>query len=361
MSYRQRVHQVLIGASSGDAITGMTLSLRDGLRKKFDSEVFALWRHGEEMTRECMALDDFPESKDVDLLIYHLSIGYSQMHEWLLSRSEPLAISYHNVTPSGFYQRHNPEFAADLDLGRQEILDLRPKVVLAVADSEFNAEDLRRAGYREVNVVPAGLDPSRLASEPVDVGLLADMNRRFPNGYVVAVGQVLPHKRVEQLMQTMHLLNSTFWGNIGLVICGVQRQHAYFHSLLRYRHVCAMVDVHFAGQVSDRQLSTYLRGAKLFLGLSDHEGYCIPPFEAASMSVPVVIKGAGAVPEAIGCGALLLPQDAGPVLAAEAVNEVLQNQNLRLDLINRGHARVHEVQNRDHVGETVRLVEDLFG
>lgn len=360
MTSRQRIHQVLIGASQGDAITGMALALRDGLRGQFDSDVFALWRHGPEMEQECRPLGDFPSVDGADLLLYHLSIGYPEMHEWLKHRAEPLAISYHNVTPSSFYRLHNPEFAADLDLGRLEISILKERVILAVADSEFNKSDLVEAGYESVHVIPAGLSPSRLVDEPYDTCLLAAMRARYPNGYVVAVGQVLPHKRIEQLMQTMHLMNSTFWGNIGLVICGAQRQHRYFQSLLKYQSRCAMVDVHFAGAVSDRELATYIRGAKAYLGMSDHEGFCIPPIEAAAMGVPVVVKGAGAIPESMGDGAFLLPDDAGPILAAEALHEVLTNPGLRQALIARGQMRVRELQSQSHVQETVRLISEVL-
>lgn len=360
MSRRLTVHQVLIGASKGDAITGMALALRDGLRERFDSEVHALWRHGAEMEDECRSLDDMPDSGEVDLLLYHLSIGYPEMHEWLIARTEKLAISYHNVTPALYYIKHNPEFAADLELGRQEILDLKSRVVLAVADSEFNKSDLVAAGYENVHVIPAGFKASRLLVEPYEPCVLAEMRRRFPNGYVVAVGQVLPHKRIEQLMQTMHLMNSTFWQNIGLVICGAQRQHNYFQSLMRYRTKCAMVDVHFAGAVSDRELATYIRGASAFLGMSDHEGFCIPPIEAAAMGVPVVIKGAGAIPESIGEGSLMLPPDAGVKLAAEALHEVLMNPSTRHGLIARGHKRVAELERQSHVDRTVRLVSEVL-
>ena len=360
MSSRTSVHQVLIGASLGDAVTGMALSLRDGLREHFDSDVYALWRHGAEMEQQCRPLEEMPPSSEVALLIYHLSIGYPEMHDWLLTRTEKMAISYHNITPSSYYREHNPEFAADLDLGRREIHDLKARTVLAIADSRFNARDLEMAGYPRVHVVPAGILPSRMISEEYDARLLLRMKERFPNGYVIAVGQVLPHKRIEQLMQTMHLLNSTFWGNIGLVVCGVQRQPRYFHSLLRYQSICAMVDVHFAGAVSDRELATYFRGASAFLGMSDHEGFCIPPIEAAALGVPVVIKGAGAIPESVGSGALVLPPTAGPVLAAEAIQEVLTNPSTRHGLIASGHQRVRELEQQSHVDTTVELVREVL-
>lgn len=361
MSVRRKVHQVIVGASQGDAITSMAIGIRNALRTKFDSEIFAHWRLDEVMQSECLLLEDAPLSSQTDLLIYHLSIGNSRVHDWLRSRQERIVVSYHNVTPALFYERHNPEFALDLRLGRQQVKELASRAVMAIADSTFNAGDLTSAGYNSVHVVPAGVEPSRLAEFPYDLSILSAMNRRYPNGYVITVGQVLPHKRIEQVIQSMHLMNSTMWRNIGLVICGAQRQHGYFHSLLRYQKVCAMVDVHFAGAVSDQQLATYMRGASAFLGLSDHEGFCIPPLEAAALGVPVVIKGAGAVPETVGDGGLVLPFDSGASYVAEAVHEVLTNDNLRSSLILNGFQLVKEVEKRDHVSETIRLIEQVVG
>lgn len=341
------IHQVLIGASEGDAITQMALSVRDALKPLATSDVFAIWRHSDTMKTQCKSLEDYPLSTVVDLTVYHSSIGRQEMTDFLQTRSEKIAISYHNITPPHVYAEYNPEFAADLELGRRDLHELRERVVLAIADSEFNAADLKRSGYEDIKVVPAGFVPSRLSAENYDIEVLNEMAQRFPNGYVVAVGQLLPHKRIEQLIEAVHLMNSTYWGNIGLVICGVARQDLYRIAVTKFRSRCAMVDVHFTGQVTDKQLSSFMRGARVYLGMSDHEGLSIPPVEAMSMGIPVVVKGAAAVPETVGNGALVLPSDAGPILAAEAIHELLNNDKLRWSLIHRGFERVKELETRN--------------
>jgi len=353
---RPVIHQVLIGASEGDAITQMALAVRNELRRFCDSDVYALWRHGDVMRDECRDLNEYPTSESVDLTVYHSSIGWHEMTDFLKRRQEKIAISYHNITPSEMYVEFNPDFAADLDLGRQDLVDLRERTVIAVADSEFNARDLETFGYQDIHVVPAGFIPSRLEGEPYDFEILQQMSRRFPNGYVVAVGQILPHKRIEQLIESLHVMNSTYWGNIGLVICGVARQEMYRVAISKFHQRCAMVDVHFAGQVTDQQLSTFIRGARMYLGMSDHEGLSIPPIEAMSMGVPVVVKGAAAVPETVGEGALVLPADAGPILAAEAIHEVLNNDQFRWSLIHRGFQRAKELEARAPSSRTAELL-----
>ena len=354
---RPVIHQVLLGAAEGDAITQMAFALRLELQKFAASEIFALLQHGDLMKTSTLPLDEIPDSENIDLLLYHSSIGWQEMTDFLVARTEKIAVSYHNITPAHFYEKYQPGFARDLRLGRTELELIREKVVLTVADSSFNAEDIKQHGYHDAIVVPAGFSPKRLCDEKYDVQLLNELSMRFPNGYVIAVGQVLPHKRIEEVIETMHIMNTTYWGNIGLVICGVARQAQYREAITRFQNRCAMVDVHFTDAVSNSQLATLLRGARAYLGMSDHEGLCIPPVEAMSLGVPVVIKGAGAVPETMGEGAIVLPQECGPILAAEAINEVLTNETTRWKLINSGYERVDILEARtcsSHMAELLR-------
>jgi glycosyltransferase involved in cell wall biosynthesis len=355
---RPVIHQVLLGAAEGDAITQMALSLRSELEKFADSEIYALLQHGDLMKDSTLPLREIPNSEVVDVLLYHSSIGWQGMTDFLLSRTEKLAVSYHNITPAHFYETYQPEFARDLQLGRTELELIRKKVVLTVADSYFNAEDIKQHGYHEVVVIPAGFSPKRLCHEQYDIRLLNELSVRFPNGYVIAVGQVLPHKRIEEVIETMHIMNSTYWGNVGLVICGVARQANYREAINKFQKRCAMVDIHFTEAVSNSQLATFLRGARAYLGMSDHEGLCIPPVEAMSLGVPVVIKGAGAVPETMGEAALVLPENCGPVLASEAIFEVLNNDEMRWKLINSGYERAEALESRTSSTRMAELLRD---
>jgi hypothetical protein len=153
---RPVIHQVLLGAAEGDAITQMALSLRSELEKFADSEIYALLQHGDLMKDSTLPLREIPNSEVVDVLLYHSSIGWQEMTDFLLSRTEKLAVSYHNITPAHFYETYQPEFARDLRIGRTELELIRKKVVLTVADSSFNAEDIKKHGYHEVVVIPAG-------------------------------------------------------------------------------------------------------------------------------------------------------------------------------------------------------------
>jgi glycosyltransferase involved in cell wall biosynthesis len=144
-------------------------------------------------------------------------------------------------------------------------------------------------------------------------------------------------------MEALHLHNYAHDTRVGLVVAGVSRQPAYMEALNLHKRSLLNCDVRFVGSVSDRDLATLYRGASVYLSMSDHEGFGIPPVEAMAMGIPVVVKGVGALPETVGEGGLVLPSDASPALAAEAIAEVRSNEELRLDLIGRGFRQVERL------------------
>jgi glycosyltransferase involved in cell wall biosynthesis len=81
-----------------------------------------------------------------------------------------------------------------------------------------------------------------------------------------------------------------------------------------------------------------LAGAALLAYPSVYEGFGFPPLQAMSMGVPVVATAAGAVPEVVGDGALLVePGDADAL--AGAIERVLGGGDAVDELVVRGRGR----------------------
>ena len=108
-------------------------------------------------------------------------------------------------------------------------------------------------------------------------------------------------------------------------------------------------------------MATLYRAAAVYATASAHEGLALPPLEAMSFGVPVVAIGTGAIPETLGGAGLVLPADAGPVLLAEALVEVLSNGELRDGLVARGRERVAQIESARPVDACVALLRDRLG
>ena len=61
----------------------------------------------------------------------------------------------------------------------------------------------------------------------------------------------------------------------------------------------------FTGPVPDEDLATYYRTARVYLSLSEHEGFCVPLLEAMAADVPVLAYASTAVPDTLGGAGVL--------------------------------------------------------
>ena len=338
----RRVHQVLVGAAKNDAITSMALEIQTGLSKIFESSVYCHHPVPGDFPEFVKHIHEIDSESPDDVLIYHLSFGIPEITSFLLERKEKVVLAYHNVTPFSYYTDLLPEFAEALKYGKNEPALLLEKTALAIADSTFNARELEEFGYTNVQVVPGGANPHRLHDVSIDVELLVDLEQHFPNGYLLFVSQVLPHKRVDHALEIVHILRTVHRLDIGLVIAGPIRQPAYKLAADTLRSRLHNTHVLMTDAVTDEQLATLYRGCICYIGTSEHEGLSVPPLEAMANRAPVVVRGAGAVPETVKNGGIVLPVDTGVIEFAEVVAEVIQNEALQSTMRRNGTARLAE-------------------
>lgn len=334
------VHQLLVGASPGDAVTGAALDLRAVLRRIGPSDIFANYIEPE-LVGDVRLLRELAErrAEPGDVLVYHASIGEPDVAALLLERREPLMVVFHNVTPATYFATVDPYLAARLAAGRVELAALAPRVDLALAVSDFNATDLAGLGYGDVRVWPLPLDPARwLATEPdgpTAERLAADAGRPL----VLFVGQVLPHKRPDLLLSAFCVLQTYLVPEARLAMVGWAR-NARYGAAIRALARDQNLDVTFTGPVGDAELAAWYGAATAFVSMSEHEGVGIPLLEAMAHGVPVVARAWAAIPETLAGAGLLLPADAGPLLGGEAMACVLSDEGCRKQLVDAGRERV---------------------
>ena len=120
------VHQVLVGASAGDAITGLARWFRGVLRRSGPSEIFAL-HIDQSIEHDVKPLAQYRPRQGRSILIFHASIGEPAVLEFLMQRREPVVLVYHNVTPAQYFARYDPRYAQLLEYGRYEVAQLRSR------------------------------------------------------------------------------------------------------------------------------------------------------------------------------------------------------------------------------------------
>ena len=349
-----RVDIVLPELSLHDATSVHTRALRDLLLESGNEVSLVV-----ERIRQPAALTQAGASKpagevvllsewraDADLTILQHSIG-SIAAEEAIRRQISVVVNYHNVTPSDFFEIWEPQQINGLRWGRDQLAPLAPITRFGIADSEFNARDLRAVGFQCVDVAPVLVDEAVLppggvvasAGGSVGSGVVGGSGSKVT---VLFVGRLVPNKCQQDLLSALAVLRRWVPG-VELVLVGAASSDAYEEALKEFAVELGVDDaVRFLGSVSLSELVGWYRRADVFLCLSEHEGFCVPLVEAMAWGVPVVAAAAAAVPETLG-GAGLLLTDKSPVVVAAAVERVLVDAGLRERLVSRGLVRAREL------------------
>src|SRR5438034_8614531 len=106
------VHQVVVSASLGDAITNASIDLQDELRRHGRSELFARYLDPRlaDRVRPLDQYDQISSRGGADLIVYHVAIGEPAVFSFLRQRPERLAVIYHNISPSEHWLPYDARF-----------------------------------------------------------------------------------------------------------------------------------------------------------------------------------------------------------------------------------------------------------
>jgi glycosyltransferase involved in cell wall biosynthesis len=115
--------------------------------------------------------------------------------------------------------------------------------------------------------------------------------------------------------------------------------------------------VRFTGKVGDDELGALYSGAGVLVFPSLYEGFGLPPLEAFAAGIPVVASNAASIPEVLGDAAILVdPRDAAAF--RDAVARVLDDEELRRDLIARGRERLECFSWEDMARKTLEVYRE---
>jgi len=326
------IHQFVAGFSNGDAISNEALVMRDIFRSwGRQSDIFSETRRIlPELRKHAADVTDYAAAcKQEDIVLLHLSMG-SDVNELFASLSCRKAILYHNVTPSHYFDTVNKKTAVDLARGRDQMMSLTNAARVNLADSKFNADELTRAGYKDVRVLPLILDFARLRAAPD-----RKTRKKFGDGRknVLFVGRCAPNKKIEDVMLAFFYFNRFVEPDSRLIhvgsFAGTER---YYYLLLTRARELGLESIHFAGAVPQSHLNGFYRCADVFLSMSEHEGFCIPIIESMAYDVPVMAYAAGAVPETMS-GTGILFYEKNHEMVAEMMGRVVSDPTFRACLV----------------------------
>lgn len=349
----RRVDQVLAGFAEGDAISQEARVLQSAFRGMgLASDIFAPPEHvSPSEAGRFRPLAEFA-SAGADAAILHYATA-SPATEIFRARSGRGIIRYHNITPSPFFRGFDDGLADQLDAARAALPEIVADADEIWAASEYNAEELRRAGADAVRVVPLFFSLSEFDVPPDPAA-----TRKFaaPLTNFLFMGRVAPNKCVEDLIVAFAWYQRCINPFSRLLLLGSEHSCPPYYAMLRMlAHRLGLPNVCFEGFVPAPVRSACYRLADVFLTASRHEGYCLPLVEAMFHGVPVVARRAGGMPEAM-AGAGILFDEEDPRAFAELMHRAATESGLRESVLARQAARVEAIRSRDITEECRQLL-----
>lgn len=208
-----------------------------------------------------------------------------------------------------------------------------------------------------VAVTPESADPVYFI--PVSTDEIARVRSAYGlrAPYILAVGQIHPHKNLNALIDAFVTLRQTHGSTAQLVLVGAFKGAAVALQQ-RIRAEGLASEVILTGWVPDADLPALYQGAIVYVLPSRYEGFGVPVLEAMASGTPVITTTATALPEVAGDAALLVGPDDGAGLVT-ALRRVLDDEALRTELIGRGAARARHFSWQETARGTLAVLQQV--
>lgn len=155
--------------------------------------------------------------------------------------------------------------------------------------------------------------------------------------YLLFVGTIQPRKNLSVLLKAFAELIKTK-PEFKLVITG-KKGWLYEQTFQKVKDLKLEQKVIFTDHVSDNELTKLYKNAFCLVMPSLYEGFGIPLLEAMANNCPVISSFASSLPEVGGEACLYFdPNNSDDLL--DKINELIDNNQLRQELINKGKERV---------------------
>ncbi|MBI4378207.1 MAG: glycosyltransferase family 4 protein [Nitrospinae bacterium] len=175
-------------------------------------------------------------------------------------------------------------------------------------------------------------------------------------GYIMYVGNRKPHKNIKRLIEAFSKIRIQHH-NLKLIIVGEK-----FSDIDEVDEWIDRLDLRDdiieIERVSQEELRGYYCGAIALVHPSLYEGFGFPPLEAMACGIPVIVSNTSSLPEVCGDAAIYFdPYNVSDMV--EKINLVLENDGLRITLVEKGFNRVRSFSWQRSAEETINVFKEI--
>lgn len=221
-----------------------------------------------------------------------------------------------------------------------------------IVPSEFVRQDLIKHDRSLVNKITVTYE----ASEP-PISSQASALQNVSKPFIFHVGSPFPHKNIERLIEVFEILHAEK-PELQLILPG--KKEFYFDKLQKQiDRSPAKNKIVVPGFISDEELKWLYQNASAYVLPSLSEGFGLPGLEAMAHGCPLVSSNATCLPEVFGNAAHYFdPVSIGDM--ASKIKEVIDNEQLRNELISNGSVQIAKYSWRRMAEQTLKVYLDVI-
>ena len=326
-----RIDQIIPSMRYGNDINDAVLVLQKIMRDLgCESVVFSEAGQQEAWVKDLSSLGNEREN-----IIYHMCMGSRAAKTLADLKSKRKVLFYHGIIPPEYFENHPLQI--HLLGGREELKALKNQFAFAFTTTKYLEQELHKVGYGQTMVLPLPVVLKNYDQEP-DLQLMKAYEDDYTN--LLFVGQITPNKKLEDTISVFNYYHKKLNPKSRLFLVGSFSSHAgYCQKLLALIKELEIKNVFLTGRASFRQLLAYYRLSKVFLCMSEYEGFSTPLIEAMYLKVPIIAFDRAAVPELLGEAGCLI-KDKAVRETARLLDRLVNDRAKREELISRQSERV---------------------
>jgi glycosyltransferase involved in cell wall biosynthesis len=277
-------------------------------------------------------------------------------------KKKKTVVTVHDCTPLVLPQSYPPGVRGKIKFYLQR-MSLKG-VSAVIADSESSKKDIVRfLGVPEKKIKVIYLAADRQYQKISQSGKWPSLIRKKYNpgeNFILYVGDINPNKNLPRLIRTFAGLPQDY--NLVLVGKAFKNPRLAEVKSLNWliRELGLQKRIRFPGFVPDKELVKIYNLAKVFCLPSLYEGFGFPILEAMACGCPVVTANTSSMPEVAGEAAVLVdPNSEKSIL--EGLRKIIENSDLRNQLIDKGFKRAEEFSWQKTAQETIAVYREVLG
>ncbi len=354
-----KVVQVVDILKYGDATGNFVLAISQVLDDLGITNFIYTPKKDKEIKKLTKPIDELIRNKKEDIIIFHFT-GFSRSIYRLIFKDNMKILLYHNITPAKFFKNWSLRSFFYCKAGRSQLSILPNIFDISVSESTYNCDELKKIGFSKCFLLPIVVDKDSLLNHSYDMDIINKYSDGFIN--IIFVGRIVPNKKIEDIIDIFGNYNRNFNSRSRLIIIGETTEITPYYDLLikKVGTINLNNNVIFTGKISTEALLGWYRCANIFITMSEHEGFCIPIIESMVFGIPVIAYAAGAIPEVIGEGGILIKEKNKPAIA-KTMHEVISDKQYLHDLKekqNKNISRFSKQNFKENLENILKLIEE---